>query len=212
MNIKFIDNIIFGKDTKRTSQKEKHIWYFSLLILLLIFLYFLNDLLVFILQNNYIIAVIALSIYLYNGIKKSKWINGFQGFLISSVFLLIIFGVKFQESKYFLNLKKYSEYHHTQIGSELWFNIKVNNDDTYEIQFARPVDGKWSEVKKGKISKLIKQRYTDSGQEYHCFYLEDYPFMNERTMIAFENAFSVAELKFNNAHYILSEGNGDDAW
>lgn len=193
MNINFINNLLFGSQQKKISQKEKNIWYFSILFLLLVLLYFLKDLLVFFFQNNYIFSVISLSIYVIYGIKKNNWIKGTQGFLISIVFVSIFLGTKLQSSSYFLELKKYSEFHHTQIGSELWFNLKVNSDNTYEIQVAQPKDGKWSEIKKGKTSKLIKQRYTDTGQEYYCFYLEDYPFLNERTMVAFENAFSIAE-------------------
>jgi hypothetical protein len=213
MNIKFIDNILFGKYAKKTSEKERKIWYFSLLVLLLIFLFFLKDLLIILLKNNFWIYSIALAIYVIYGIKKNNWFKGIQGILLSIVLIVFFLGTKFQNSSYFLKLKKHSEYYHTQRGSNLWFNLKVKDDDTYEIQVAQPVEGFWSVIKKGKVSKLTKQRYTDSGEEYYCFYLEDYPYLNERTMIAFDNAFSSTSiLKFNSADFLLIEGSNENPW
>jgi hypothetical protein len=213
MKINYIDNFLFGKDAKKTSQKERKIWYFSLLLLIFVFLYFLKDLLILILKNNFWIYSIALTIYIIYGIRKNNWTKGIQGILLSIVFIVFFVGTKFQDSSYFLKLKKYSEYHHTQMGSKLWFNLKVKDDNTYEIQVAQPVDGLWSKPKIGKTSKLTKQRYTDSGQEYFCFYLEDYPLLNDRTMIAFDNAFSsTATLKFNTANYILIDGSDENPW
>jgi hypothetical protein len=31
-------------------------------------------------------------------------------------------------------------------------------------------------------------------------------------MVAFENAFSIAELKFNNDHYLLTDGSARNPW
>ena len=164
MNIKILDKLFFGQNSKKTSQKEKNIWYFSFLILMLIPIYFIKDISIFFFQNNYIISVLALSIYVLYGIKKHTWVNGFQKFLLSIIFIALILGTSFQESKYFLNLKQYSEFHNTKVGSDLWFNLKIKDNNTYEIQVASPKDGKWVDVKKGKISALTKQRYRGAMQ------------------------------------------------
>jgi hypothetical protein len=215
MNTNFIDNFLFGEDAKKTSQKEKKIWYFSLVGLLIFLLFFIKNFIVFLIQNYSIISVIVLVIYVIYGIKKSSWVKGIQGILLSIFFISIFLGVKAQENSYFLNLKKCSDYHYTDsgVGEQLWYNLKVKDDNTYEIQLARPVDGNWTETKKGKTSKLTKQRFTDSGKEYYCFYLENYPFENERTMVAFENAFSTTILKFDSGFsLLLSDGSNDNPW
>lgn len=212
MNLDLIDKFLFRENAKKKSLIEKTPLYLSVSFFLIAALYCIKDIFILFFQNNYLISVICLSIYVLYGIKKNIWIKGVQGFLLSIIFISVFLGTLLQENQYFLELKQYSEFHHTRIGSDLWINLKVKDDNTYEIQIASPSDGVWSEIKKGNISSLKKQRYTDTGQEYYSFYLENYPFVNERTMVAFENAFSIAELKFNNDHYLLSDGSARNPW
>ena len=211
MGIKFVDKFLFGMNAKKTSKKEKYIWYFSIIVLLSILLFFIEPLLFFIMSNYVIISMLCVIIYIIYGIKSQNWINGIQQNLIIVVVVVAFLGIKFKDSPKFIKLKKNAEYHCKQIGSDLWINLKVK-EDTYEIQVARPVDGKWGEWKKGKTSEITKQRFTDSGNEYYCFYLEDYPFVGLRAMVAFDDAFSSCDIKFNNELYILNDGNANDPW
>lgn len=212
MNI--LEKKVFGNRKDKYTLENRLALYLSILFILLIIIFALKDFIYLFFKNYYIISIVLLLIYFLKGIKSKNWFGGIQGYLISIFFIIIIFAVKFQESKYFLNLKKYSNYHYTEVGNNLWYNLKIKEDNTYEIQIARPIDGKWTETKKGKTSKLTKQRFTDSGKEYYCFYLENYPFENERTLVAFEDAFSPTTiLKFDSGFSILmDDGSNDNPW
>jgi len=201
----FLEKKIFSKNKKITLENRIAL-YGSILFLLLIIIFALKDFVFLYLKNYYLITIILLSIYIFKGAKSKKWFNGIQGLLVLVIILTFFSAISLKDSNYFLSQQQYNNYHSTVISDDLWINLSIKNDNTYEIQLASPNDGKWGNSKKGKISSLTKQRYNDTGQEYYCFYLEDYPFYGERTMVAFEDAFSIVELKYNSSYYTLSNG------
>jgi hypothetical protein len=166
---------------------------------------------IFIISISTLIGVIAGSIYFYLGFKNGNWFKGIQIYLLSIAIFFYVLGVSFQENSFFINLKRKSNYHYTMPGSNIWLNIKLNADDTYEIQVAQPIDGKWGLPKKGKTSEITQERFADTGEKYYCFYLEDYPFSGLRTKMYFRDAFSSTFIGLKE-DYSLDDGSANNPW
>jgi hypothetical protein len=207
MNI--LEKKIFGNKPDKYTLENRFALYLSIAFIILILIFALKDFIYLYLKNYLLISSILLSIYIIAGIKTKNWLGGIQGLLISALIITFISSMSLKDSDYFLRSRQYGDFHSTSIGDDLWINLKIKKEGFYEIQFASPKDGSWGSLKKGKISSLRKQRYTDNGQEYYCFYLENCPFNGERTMVAFEHAFDGVQLKFNNSLYLLSDGIGN---
>ena len=108
MNLDLIDKFLFRENAKKKSLIEKTPLYLSVSFFLIAALYCIKDIFILFFQNNYLISVICLSIYVLYGIKKNIWIKGVQVFLLSIIFISVFLGTLLQENQYFLELKQYS--------------------------------------------------------------------------------------------------------
>jgi len=198
--------------TNEISQNNKTVLYVSIFVGVCLFILFLDSIFTFIIQNHWILSSIVGAVWLIQGIRTSNWIKGVQLGLLTTFCLVIFFAIKLSHMPHFLAKKKYSTYHSTGFGDEIWFNLETKSDNTFEIEMSTPKTGYWGTKQKGKISKLQKQRYTDNGKEYYCFYLENFPYVGERSMVSFDDAGSSVSLKMDGKLYILDDGKDENPW
>ena len=165
------------------------------------------------------VAIIVGLIYIIVGARTRNWWSGFQKYLLIISIASNICNVVLEDvlDPYLINYNIYGSsekyWHLTVPGQDkLWIRLKLNANNTYSIWMVKPNYGDWLKPKSGKLSTLTKQRFTDSGNNYYALYLEDYPFVGERTMLVFQNAFRTPTLHFNNDIYSLDEGDNIDPW
>lgn len=80
MNLDLIDKFLFRENAKKKSLIEKTPLYLSVSFFLIAALYCIKDIFILFFQNNYLISMICLSIYVLYGIKKIFGLKEFKDF------------------------------------------------------------------------------------------------------------------------------------